>query len=86
MTANPLRPDPVLAAMRELRTYDVSPVRAQRLRAECHRGFEKRATTGTRARTPARGMWIRVTGALAGAWSVVYFLETIRRAAAVFGF
>ena len=86
MTANHLQHDPVLAAVRELRTHDVSPGRAQRLRAQCHRKFKSRETTTRLSHTPTPTIWIRVAGALAGAWSVVYFLETIRRAAAVFGF
>jgi hypothetical protein len=86
MTANDIQRDPVLAAVRELRTYDVSPERAQRLRAQCHRKFDNRETTRRLSRTPTPTVWTRVAGALAGAWSVVYFLETIRRAAAVCGF
>jgi hypothetical protein len=86
MTANHLQPDPVLAPLRNLRAYDVSRVQAERLRARCHGTFKARETTKTLPRTTRPGTWSRVTGALAAAWSVVYFLETIRRAAAVFGF
>ena len=86
MTANRIQHDPVLAAVRELRTHDVSPGRAQRLRAHCHRQFKSRETPRRLSRTPTPTIWIRVAGALAGAWSVVYFLETIRRAAAVLRF
>ena len=86
MTPNDLHADPVFAALRELRTYDVSPRRAQRLRAQCHRASKSREQAGKLPSTPPPGIWIRVTSALAAAWSVVYFLETIRRAVAVFGF
>ena len=86
MSGHHIQGDPLIAALRELRTQDVSPVRAQRLRAQCHRALNRLETERKRPSTPTPGIWIRVTGALAGAWSLVYFLETIRLAAAVFGF
>ena len=86
MSAHHIQTDPVLTALRELGTKDVSDARAQRLRAQCHREFSRRQRRRTLPSAPTSGVWIRVTGALAGAWSVVYFLETIRRTAAVFGF
>ena len=86
MSADHFQADPIMAALRELRSRDVSPVRAQRLRTRCLREFKRRETERKRPSTPTQGAWIRVTGAVVGAWSVVYFLETIRLAAAVFGF
>ena len=86
MSAHHIQTDPIITALRDLRTLDVSPLRAQRLRAQCHRRFNRRETDRKLPIAPTPGAWIRVTGALAGAWSVVYLLETIRLAAAVFGF
>jgi hypothetical protein len=82
MTSNDLHQDPVLAAMGELRTYDVSPALADRLRTRCHRELASRDASNR----AAAGVWTRVAATLACAWSVVYLFETIRRAAVVFGF
>ena len=85
MSPNDMR-DPLLAALRELRTHDVRPVRAHRLRARCHRQFEMQGASKDLQRSPMAAMSTRVASAVAGAWCVVYLLETIRRAAAVFRF
>lgn len=76
--------DPILQTLRELRRFDVSAVRAQRLRNRCQRSL-----AGQKAIEPARRddertrLTLRV---LAGVWCGVYLFETIRRAAAVYGF
>ena len=86
MSAHHIQTDPIITALRDLRPLDVSPVRAQRLLTQCHRRFNRRETDRKLPSRPRPAFWIRVTGGLAGAWSVVYFLETIRLAAVVFGF
>ncbi len=86
MSANDSQRDPWLAALCELRTHDVSPVHAQRLRKRCHRQLGEQEVSSDRQRGPMAGMWMRIAGAVAGAWCVVYLVETVRRAAAGLGF
>ena len=78
--------DPMLALLRELRTYDASPTRVQRLRARCHSGLQTNDSSRQSSQSNKAGAWARAVGMLAGAWCVVYLLETIREAAAAFGF
>ena len=66
MTSNDLHQDPVLAAMRELRTYDISPAFAHRLRTRCHRELTSRDTPDH----AAAGVWTRVAAGLAGAYLI----------------
>jgi hypothetical protein len=76
--------DPILRTLRELRRVDVSAGRARRLRDRCQRSL-----AGPTAIEPARrnDEWTRLTlRVLAGVWCGVYLFETIRRAAAVYGF
>ena len=82
MNAHDVHSDPVLGALRGLRTYDVTPARAQRLRRRCHAGLRRQRASTTRGSDA--GAWRWVMRILAGAWCVVYVLETIRRAAAVY--
>jgi len=77
--------DPVLDALRELRTYDVSPARVERLRSRCHRGLRQHASRHL-PQSDEASVWPRAARVLAGAWSAVYVFETLRRAAAVYGF
>ena len=85
MRPNDIQADAVLAALRELRTYDVSAVRAQRLRTRCHRGLTMPDSYRYLPRSSEAGVW-RAGRVLAGAWCVLYLFETLRRAAAVYGF
>lgn len=86
MNPNDVQEDPVLAALRELRTYDVGPVRVQRLRAQCHSALRMQHSPRHSPRNSEAGVWRRAVRVLAGAWCVLYMVETIRRAAAVYGF
>jgi hypothetical protein len=74
--------DPLFAAIPELRTYDVTPARAQRLRERCHRGLRLQHAARVHRLEPT--VWPRIVRIVAGAWCVLYVLETIRRAAAVY--
>jgi hypothetical protein len=65
----------VLAAISNLRAYDVSERRADRLRSRCHDVLH----------APRRPN-LSVSVVLGGAWCVTYLMEIIRRAAAVYGF
>ena len=85
MNATDYDEDPVLRTLRELRRIDVSPSRAERLRARCHRRLEAQDPGGQVSHSDARG-WRQVVGILAGAWCVLYLFETIQRAAAVYWF
>jgi hypothetical protein len=85
MTFDDEQRDRYLAALAELRTYDVPQRHAGRLRSRCHAVLQSQsrgtvpAGNGTRFR--------RIIGpALAGAWCLAYLVEIIRRAAAVYGF
>jgi hypothetical protein len=86
MNPNDVQEDAVLAALRELRTYDVGPGRAQSLRAQCHNALTMQPTPGHSPPNSEAGVWRRAVRVLAGAWCVLYLVETIRRAAAVYGF
>jgi hypothetical protein len=86
MTPSDIQPDPLLAALSELRTYDLSPARAQRLRARCQNRLEMEAGERPSPNDREGSVWPRAVRILACAWCVVYLLETIRRAAAIYGF
>ena len=85
MRPNDIQGDAVLATLRELRTYDVIPARAQRLRTRCHSGLMRQDSSRHLPRSREAGVW-RAGRVLAGAWCVLYLFETLRRAAAVYGF
>jgi hypothetical protein len=76
--------DPVLAALHELHACDVSAARAQRLRARCQTYLKTQGVSRHLPLTSRAGVW-RALRALAAAWCVVYLVETLRRAAAVYG-
>ena len=86
MSATDTENDPVLAALRGLRTCDVGPAHAQRLRSRCHSGLETRDSSRHSPAGRDIRMRQRVAGAVGAVWCVLYLLETIRRAAAVYGF
>jgi hypothetical protein len=83
MTFDDAQNDQCLDAVAELRTYDVSRRRADRLRTRCHAALQR----PPRRTAPAGGVFRRIIGpALAGAWCLAYLAEIIRRAAAIYGF
>lgn len=85
MRPNDIQGDAVLATLRELRTYDVSPARTQRLRTRCHSGLTMLDSSRHLPRSSEAGVW-RAGCVFAGAWCVLYLFETLRQAAAVYGF
>jgi hypothetical protein len=84
MEPNDMTDDPILQTLRELPSFDVRAGRARRLRERCQRSLAGR-TAIARARPDDQRtrLTLRV---LAGVWCGVYLFETIRRAAAVYGF
>jgi len=78
--------DEIAVAMLRLQRHeDVSAARARRLRERCHRELRKRTSPGTGDRSAH--VWRRMIGpALIGAWSAIYLIETLRSAAALYGF
>jgi hypothetical protein len=85
MSPNDSQDDRLFAALRELGSCDVSPAYAQDLRSRCHRGLQASDLPTHVPRSNVESVW-RVLGMLAGAWCVLYLLETMRQAAAVYGF
>ena len=86
MRPDDIQEDPVLAALRELRTCDVSAARVKRLRSRCHGGLKTQHSSRHVPRSSGAGAWQRPVRVFAGTWCVLYLFETIRRAAAVYGF
>lgn len=77
--------DPILDAVAGLRTHDVSPRRAERLRRRCHAGLQASPPKTVPVATKNRAIFRRIVGpALAGAWCLAYLVEIVRRAAAVY--
>jgi hypothetical protein len=85
MNPHDIEKDPALEVLQQLCTYDVGGDHARRLRGQCHSALETPdASRPVRPNRETDG-WRRAIGVLAGAWCVLYVLETIRRAAAVYG-
>lgn len=87
MMSDDVLEDPILGALGELCARDVSGARAHSLRMRCHAAL--RSQTPRRSVRPSRDTrpWKRVVVCgLAGGWCAVYLFETIRRAAAIYGF
>ena len=77
--------DDSLASVARLRTCDVSPCHAHRLRRRCHALLQ---TQPRPKRSPGRGSGTPfrrvVAPAVGGAWCVAYVVEIIRFAAAIY--
>jgi hypothetical protein len=86
MTPKDIHGDPILATLRELPTYDLRADRAERLRTRCHSGLTMHDSSRQSPQGRETGVWPRAVRVVAGAWCVLYLVETIRRAAAVYGF
>ena len=87
MTIDDWQDDEVLAGVAGLKTFDVSARRAQRLRDKCHVRLGRAPRHAVTAGAPGGSLFRRVIGpALGGAWCLVYLVEIVRRAAAVYGF
>ena len=78
--------DPVLAAVEGLRTYDLSQRRTHQLRTRCHAVLQARSQRHAPAEAANGTGFGEVIGpALGGAWCLVYLVEVVRRAAAMYG-
>jgi hypothetical protein len=89
MTVDPdeRRDDDVLASLAALRTRDVSERRSRQLRRRCHALLQADALPRRRPRTVSSAPFREViVPALGGAWCLVYLVEIIRRAAAIYGY
>ena len=86
MRPSDIHDNPVFDALRELRAYDVSADRVKRLRSRCHRGLQLQHQQGNASPSRGTSVWRRGAGVAAAAWCALYLFETIRRAAAVYGF
>jgi hypothetical protein len=86
MTPDEIENDPVLGAVAKLKTHDVNQRRADTLRGRCHTVLEVRAR---RSASPAMTQQTLIRRSAAPAvvivWCLVYLLEIIHRAAAVYG-
>ncbi len=78
--------DPVLDILRELRAYDVRSGRAARLGSQCRKRLALPDSPRHSSQRGEAGVWRRAMSVLAGGWCVLYVVETVRRAAAVYGF
>ncbi len=86
MTADDAQSDPVLAALRQLRGYDVDELRAHRLRARCRAAFVAERRAADAAGTMEGTVWSRIVApGLLGAWCAIYLVEVMRCAAAIYG-
>lgn len=75
--------DPVLDCLSVLDVVDISAVRAARLRQRCHAALSHQP--GLRPLTQTPSVWRRWFAPIgAGAWSVLYVLETLRRALSLY--
>lgn len=68
-----------------LKTVDVDRRRAERLRSRCHASLRAQSRRASRPAVSDR-KWIRraIASGAAGAWCVVYLIEIIRRAVAIY--
>lgn len=79
--------DYVLAMVASLKTREISPRHADRLRSQCLAELQARAGRNARFRSVCGTAFRRFIGpALGSAWALAYVLEVIRRAAAAYGF
>jgi hypothetical protein len=88
MTVDPdeRRDDDVLASLAALRTCDVSERRSRHLRRRCHAVLQADALPSRRPWTVSSAFREVIVPALGGAWCLVYLVEIIRRAAAIYGY
>ena len=70
--------------LRNLRGYDVSADRAQRLREQCHRSLRQQNLRGPSPRDRKSSRWLGVLRLMAAGWCCAYLFETMREAAAIY--
>jgi hypothetical protein len=81
------RDDDVLASLAALRTCDVSQRRSRQLRRRCHALLQMDSPPRKRTSRVDQAAFRRViVPALGAAWCLVYLVEIIRRAAAIYGY
>jgi hypothetical protein len=87
MISEDVQEDPVLAALNDMRAWDVDQRRARRLRARCRRALatqNRGATAESAAADSAR--WTHIAApALLVVWCAIYVIEIVRYAAAIYG-
>jgi hypothetical protein len=84
MTADDGQVDDTLAAVASLSSYDVSLRQRHRLRRRCHVLLQAPPPKRSAARVDGTAFRRIVGPALGGAWCLVYLVEILRRAAAVY--
>lgn len=77
--------DPVLAAIKSLRAYDLTASRTHRLRVRCHRVLKATERKRTEASSDEPGWPSRIAPLLLGVWCVMYVMETVRLAMRIYG-
>ncbi len=86
MTSEDAQNDPVLAALGQLRGYDVDELRAHRLRVRCRAAFAAERAAADEAAPVDGGVWRRIVApGLLGAWCAIYLIEVMHCAAAIYG-
>ena len=85
MTSDDVRDDPVLAALSRLPAQDVDRRHAHRLRARCRAALAARTRAADEAATADSAPWRLIAGsALLATWCVVYVIEIVRHAMAIY--
>ncbi len=85
MTPDDAQSDPVLAALGQLRGYDVDPLRAHSLRVRYRAAFVEERRAANAAGTMDGTVWSRIVApGLLGAWCAIYLVEVMRCAAALY--
>lgn len=86
MTPDEIENDPIFGAVAELKTHDLNQRRTDTLRRRCHALLEARARRSASAAVTPQTLFRRsVAPAVVVVWCLVYLLEIIHRAAAVYG-
>jgi hypothetical protein len=77
--------DDVLASLARLRTWDISPRRARRLRGLCHAMLQAEPSVERWSSLVSFSPFRRhIAAALGGAWCLAYLMEIIRSTAAIY--
>jgi hypothetical protein len=85
MMSDDVREDPVLAALRDLRAWDVDHRRARRLRVRCRAALATQNRSAAAAGDADPAGWKQTAGgALLAGWCAVYLIQIVRHAAAIY--
>ncbi len=86
MMSDDVQADPVLTALSQLPTQDVDRRRADRLHVRCRAALEARKRAVDEAASVDPSRWMLTLGLTPlAAWSLVYVIEIVRHAAAMYG-